>query len=84
MDSKYIMGTVNFPSDNTGDYYLTVRYNLVKVIKGQVYLVAKMLRTDNENYPYVLKGDPRYTLFVDKYGKIVTANKQIAGYLKII
>jgi hypothetical protein len=83
LDSRYILATVDFPSDRTGNYYITTRFNVVKVMKGQLYILGKMVRTNDETYPFVLKSDQKDTLYINRDGKIVTANNELAGYLKI-
>ncbi|MBV9987478.1 MAG: M48 family metalloprotease [Chitinophagaceae bacterium] len=85
LDSRYVFAKVDFPSDRSANYYVTTRYNVVKVANGQMYVLGKMMRTDNETYPYVLKvgEDEDGTLFVERSGKIVTSRRQLAGYLRI-
>lgn len=83
IDSRQILATVDFPSDRSANYYVTTRLNLVKVMNGELYMLGKMLPTNSEEYPYVMKGNnEKTTLFVERSGKIVTANRRIAGYLK--
>jgi hypothetical protein len=83
MDSRYILATVDFPSDRNANYYVTKQFNVVKVQNGKLYLVGKMRKTNSTSYPFIMTGDQKNTLYVDRYGKIVTANKELAGYLKI-
>jgi hypothetical protein len=83
MDSRYILATVDFPSDRSASYYVTKQFNVVKVQNGKLYLVGKMLKTNNASYPFIMTGDQKNPLYVDRYGKIVTASKELAGYLKI-
>jgi hypothetical protein len=83
IDSRHVLATVDFPSDRTASYYVTIRLNLVKVMNGQLYLLGKMLPTNSSEYPFIMKGNSvKNTLFVDRTGKIVTADRQLAGYLK--
>jgi hypothetical protein len=83
IDSKYILATVDFPSDRNASYYVTTQFNVVKVQNGKLYLVGKMRKTNSASYPFIMTGDQKNTLYVDRYGKIVTASKELAGYLKI-
>jgi hypothetical protein len=83
INSRHVLATVDFPSDRTASYYVTTRLNLVKVMNGQLYMLGKMMPTNSTEYPFVMKGNnEKTTLFVDRTGKIVTANRQVAGYLK--
>ncbi len=83
MDSRYVLATVDFPADRSANYYVTKQFNVVKVQNGKLFLLGKMLKTDNASYPFILTGDQKNTLYVDRYGKIVTAEKELAGYLRI-
>src|SRR4029078_1669247 len=78
LDSKQVLAVVDFPSDRTANYYVTTRFNVVKVMNGQLYLLGKMLRTNNDDYPFILKGDHKGTLFIHKDGKIMTENNELA------
>ena len=80
LDPRYILAYVNFPSDRTANYYVTTQYDLVKVINNQLFVLGKMLATNSAKYPFVMKNQ-RGTLFVDKNGKILTPNNEVAGYL---
>lgn len=83
LDSRMVLAKVDFPSDRSASYYVTTGYNLVKVFNGQLYLLGKMLRTNSSEYPFVMKGnDAKTTLFVERSGRIVTSQKELAGYLR--
>jgi hypothetical protein len=85
LDSRNVFAKVDFPADRAANYYVTTRFNIVKVLNGQLYVLGKMLRTDSETYPFVLKvnDDADNPLFVERSGKIVTSRRQVAGYLRI-
>jgi len=83
LNSKYVLATVDFPSDRGSNYYVTTAFNVVKVSgNGQLSVLGKMMRTNSEDYPFVMVGEKTGTLFIQKNGKIVTAEKELAGYLR--
>jgi hypothetical protein len=83
INSNAILARVDFPSDRSGSYFITTRYNVVKVQNNEVYLLGKMLRTNSAEYPYVLRNVASKDLFVHQSGKIFTARKELAGVVKM-
>lgn len=81
LDARNVIAKIDFPSDRTASYYVTTRYNLVKVRNNEVYLLGKMLPTSSREYPYVLRNGANNDLFVHQSGKILTPQKQLAGYI---
>jgi hypothetical protein len=68
IDEQYIAFDVRFHSDSDGQYFITVRGNLVSVENGQLYIIGRlaesnkrgyklMLSDKNYNYLYITKGD---------------------------
>lgn len=83
LDTRFILASIEFPSDRTdASYYVTTRFNVVKVSDGQLHLLGKMLRTNSKEYPFVLKSDDKKPLYVNRNGKIFTANNELAGFLR--
>ncbi|HMI77935.1 MAG TPA: M48 family metalloprotease [Ferruginibacter sp.] len=83
LDSRYVLATVDFPSDRSSNYYVTTAFNVVRVSSnGQLSVLGKMMRTNSEDYPFVMVGEKTGTLFIEKNGKIVTAHKEPAGFLR--
>jgi len=84
LDGRYVLATVDFPSDRVSSYYITTRFNFVKVSNGRLSVFGKMMRTNSEEYPFVMVGEKTGTLFIQKNGRIVNAEKELAGYLRKI
>lgn len=82
-NSNNIIAKIDFPSERNSSFYVTRSFNLVKVENNQVYLLGKMLRTTSTEFPFVLRNAANKDLFVHQSGKILTAQKQLAGYLKL-
>jgi Peptidase family M48 len=82
LDSRYVLATVDFPADRRSNYYVTTMFNVVKVSNGELSVLGKMMRTNSEDYPFVMVGEKTGTLFIEKNGKIVNAQKEFAGYLR--
>ncbi|MES2328711.1 MAG: membrane-binding protein [Bacteroidota bacterium] len=84
LDKSYVLAKVDFPSDPTAEYFVTTRFNIVKVANGKLYMLGKMVRTNSSDYPFIFTGNGQNNnLYVDRYGKIVTANRKFAGYLRM-
>jgi len=83
INSNAILARLDFPSDRGGNYFITTRYNVVKIQNNQVYLMGKMLRTNSAEYPYVLRNVASKDLFVHQSGKVFTSRKQLAGMVKM-
>ncbi|RYY68180.1 MAG: membrane-binding protein [Chitinophagaceae bacterium] len=83
IDSRNIIAKIDFPSDRSASYYVTSRFNLVKVLNNETYLLGKMLPTTSREFPYVLRNGASNDLFVHQSGRILTSQKQLAGYIKM-
>ncbi|RYY50990.1 MAG: membrane-binding protein [Chitinophagaceae bacterium] len=83
LNSPNIIAKIDFPSDRNGTYLVTARYNLVKMINNEAYLLGKMIPTTSREFPYVLRNNAQSDLFVHQSGKILTSQKQLAGYIRM-
>jgi hypothetical protein len=81
LDEQHILGDVYFNGDRNSRYYITVRYNLVRVVNDKLYLVGKVSRTNSNKIPYVISSKG-LMLYVDRYGKILTASGNVAGIMR--
>jgi hypothetical protein len=81
LNKKYIRFEVNFNFDPRGEYYVTVRNNLVKINNNTLFIIGKLAETSAINIPYVLYQDKNY-LFVNLNGVIFTSDGDKAGYMR--
>ena len=80
--SRYILADINFAVDQQSAFFVTTRYNVVKVADNQLYLVGKLITTDSEDFPYMITDDKGTKLFVDTRGNIVTSDDRKVGQMK--
>lgn len=81
IDSRYIIGNIHFNADPGSDYFVTTRYNLVRVKNNQLSVVGKLAELNSRQYPYVIYDDANTQLLVDAYGNIVTKQGRQVGKL---
>lgn len=78
--AKNIIGQVHFKSDPRTQYFVTTRYNLVRVRNNQLAVIGKLSTLNNRQYPYVIS-DNNTQLLVDNYGNILTRQGRNVGRL---
>lgn len=76
-----IIGDVRFNADPNSSYYVTSRYNLVRVVNNQLTVVGKLTTLNNSRYPYVIY-DESVKLLVDRAGNILTQGGKHVGLLR--
>ena len=81
IDSRYIIGDVHFKTDPNSLYYVTTRYNLVRVSDNQLSVIGKLAQLNSSEYPYVIYGGTNTQLLVDTYGNIITRQGTPVGTL---
>lgn len=79
---KYILGNVHFNADARAKYYVTTKYNLVKVSNNQLYLVGKLAALNSSRFPYLIYDENNTQLLVDAQGNIITKSGKQVGYLR--
>ena len=80
ISAQHIIGTVRFNADPSSDYFITTRYNLVKVKNNQLSVIGKLSTLKSSQYPYLLSDD-RTQLLVDVYGNIMSRQGKTVGKL---
>jgi hypothetical protein len=81
ISDRNIIGQVRFNADPYSNYYVTTRYNVVKVKNNQLYVIGKLANTNNSSYPYLIYDEANTQLFVDVYGNILTKQGRSVGKL---
>ena len=78
---RYIIGKVVFHADPYAEYYVTTRYNVVKVKGSQMMIIGKLANTKSRQYPYLIYDEASTQLFVDYNGNILTKQGRQVGKL---
>jgi hypothetical protein len=81
INSRYIIGDVSFNADPNSDYYVTTRYNLVRVKNNQLSIIGKLAELNSSQYPYMIYDEANTQLLVDAYGNIITKQGRQVGKL---
>ena len=76
-----IIGDIQFNADPSSRYYVTKTYNLLKVKNNQAVVIAKLSRSNNRNYPYLIYDEANTQFLVDPYGTIITKQGKNIGRL---
>lgn len=79
-----IAASISFTNQPDKEYYITERMNLIRVSDSKVAIIAKVSRSDNNNYPYVIYDDTGYRLYVDRTGSIITAGGRVIGQMRSV
>jgi hypothetical protein len=82
LDPKYIKYEVNFNFHPDGEYYVTIKNNLVRVVNEKIEILGRFAASKTKKYPFVLYQSDKNYLFVNKNGVIVTTKGENAGYMK--
>ncbi len=77
-----IAAKVLFDANPNTDYYVTKKLNLVKVENEQVYLIGRVARSSDSNYPYIIYDDSGYRIYVAADGDIVNKTGKVIGRMK--
>jgi hypothetical protein len=79
-----IAATIRFNSRPGMDYYVTKKWGVVKASNEGPKLIARMTRSTDSSYPYIIYDDTGFRLYVDRYGKIVDGDGDVVGRMKAI
>jgi hypothetical protein len=82
IDERNIIGLVRFIADPQSSYYVTTRYNLVKVQNNQISAIGKLAKLNSAQFPYMIYDESNTQLLVDAGGNILTKRGQKVGFLK--
>lgn len=77
-----IAAKVLFDANPNTDYYVTKKLNLVKVENEQVFLIGRVTRSSDSNYPYMIYDDSGYRIYVAADGDIVNKSGKVIGRMK--
>lgn len=81
IDDRNIIGDVRFKADPNSSYYVTTRYNLVRVKNNQLAVIGKLAQLNSNKYPYLIYDEANTQLLVDVYGNILTKQGAAVGKL---
>jgi hypothetical protein len=83
LPEQYILGDLSFHSDPEAQYFVTTRYNVVKVSNNRIYILGKMTRMNNSSFPYMINDAQSTRLYVRADGRILSETGRVVGRLKV-
>jgi hypothetical protein len=78
------IASIRFNSSPGKEFYVTKRMNVVKMEDEEIKLIARVSRSDSENYPYIIYDDTGFRLYVDRSGTIVDRKGNPVGTMRAI
>lgn len=82
LDEKYIAFDVYFKNDPEGNYYVTVRNNLVKVVDNNLYMAGVMAQSNKKYYVGMFYDRQFNYLYITKDLYIVNGSGRLVGSMK--
>jgi hypothetical protein len=80
--SPDIAATIRFNSGT--EFYVTKKWNVFKPAREGTKLIARMARSNDRSYPYIIYDDTGYKLYVDRYGKIFNEDGEMLGRMRAL
>ena len=81
LDANSVLGKVTFEAAPREQFYVTKRYNLVRVKNGNLEVVGKLSRTNDSDIPFVFESDYFQSLYLTINGVILNQRGQRVGYV---
>jgi hypothetical protein len=81
LDSRSILGKVTFEAAPRERFYVTTRYNLVRVTDDGIEVIGKLTRTNNSEVPFMFESDYFQSLYLTQEGTIVNRRGQRVGFV---
>jgi hypothetical protein len=78
-----VAGKITFNKDPRNQYFLTSAMNVVKWINGKAQSIAKLGKSNNPAFPYIMYDRYGNKLYVDRGGRIVNSMKKMVGQLQM-
>jgi hypothetical protein len=82
LSDKTIAYDVTFIADRVNKYYITTLNDLVKVHGGQVAVVAKLMSTKRQDYPWMLYASANDYFLIDNQNNILTIQGKVIGNVR--
>jgi hypothetical protein len=82
--SNNTIAAIRFDSEPDKEFFVTKRMNVVKMEDEEMKLIARIAKSDSENYPFIIYDDSGYRLYVDKRGTIVNRHGKSVGKLRAL
>ncbi|MDQ4141622.1 MAG: membrane-binding protein [Bacteroidota bacterium] len=81
LDSRSVLGKVNFEAAPREQFYVTSDYELVRVTNSGLEIVGKLTKTNSSKIPFVFESDYFQSLYLTNEGLIINRRGQRIGYV---
>jgi hypothetical protein len=81
ISQRDIIARVNFHADQSNTYYVTSRYNLIRLVNDRISVIGKLGKAGNDQYPYTIY-DNNTRLMVNRNGSIYNRQGRVVGTLR--
>jgi hypothetical protein len=81
--AQNIAATIYFNASPNADYIVTKRFNVVKVENEEMTIIARIKRSDDSEFPYIIYDNSGYQVYVDAYGGIYNSRGKVVGKMKL-
>lgn len=80
---RSIIADVSFTADNDVSYFITEKFSLVKEMNNQLAKIGRLVKTDSNEYPYIITDDAGTKLWVDSKGNIINKDDKKVGLVRV-
>jgi hypothetical protein len=80
---KFIAFDVQFNADPNGEYYVTVRNNLVKVAENSLYIIGRLANSNKKGYAYMMYDKHYNYLYVNANGAVLNGAGKKVGRMQV-
>jgi hypothetical protein len=79
LSNQQILASIRFDADPGAEYYVTTRYNVVKVENNQLHRIGKLAKLNSTDYPYMIYDEQGNRVYIEASGTIVTSRGRNVG-----
>lgn len=81
LEEKNIAADVVFDADRAGEYYITIKGELVSVRDGRLFLLGKLKENSSDTYPYIIENKSN-RLFINSAGMLLDEDGGVVGRMQ--
>jgi len=79
---SYVFADLSFDTDPGIRYFVTDKYNVVKIKNGRAYTVGKLAKLSDRHFPYIIYDGDNNKVFIDTNGLLINEYGRSIGRFK--
>lgn len=83
LPEKNILASIKFDLDPSGQYYVTSRMNVVKVNRNKLYIVGKLSRINDRDFPFMIHDENNNRIYIQSSGEIYNRTGTKVGKMQV-